>query len=137
MGFFCNVYESAYAKAFWIKQILGRLSNERYPTYLIGEASVLLPPRYWVQVYGMLDLPLNMACGQGVELNRVSLESLKERETLHHLSLTQQNTTQVLPQLGEILSFLLSNFNEMKKKLFKSCLLPYLADMAKFCHNGD
>lgn len=39
--------------------------------------SVLLPPKYLVRAYTMSDFSLNMACGQGMELNRVLSESLK------------------------------------------------------------
>lgn len=86
--------------------------------------------------YSMLDFSLKMACGQRMKLRRVPPESLKGEETLHHPSLTQENTAEVLSDLSGkpvILAFLIP-LNGEKKNLCKS---NYLADMAKFCYNGD
>lgn len=118
VGFFCKVYMTAYAKEFCIKS-LGRLSDG------------------WYFDLGWLMRPLLFCCLQSIWCKCTAcwtsfwtwlvskewsstgfhLRSLKERETLHHLSSTPQNTVQVLSKLwgNPVISAFLLHWNGKKK----------------------
>lgn len=103
--FFCQVYIPTYAKEFCIKRFSGRLSDGRH---LDMTPLKRPPPKY---------LSLSMACGPGMELDQVLAKSLKEGETLHHLSLTQQSAAQVSSKLwgNPVVS---ASLQKWKKKIF-------------------
>lgn len=112
MGFFFFLAKCTYLlmqKEFCIKSISGRLSDG---WHLDLTRLKRLPLKY---------LSLSVACGQGMELDRVLSKSLKEREALHHLSSTQQSAAPVSSKLwGNPVVSLLLQQNEKKKIFWKA-----------------